>query len=262
MHKPTKFKSLQLATVIALAALAGCDRGAPDTSATGGATARPGTGSATPGTTSTPPSSTSTSGTSSTTGSSSTTVAQANTGATAAPGGSASVSASDRKFMMEAAGDGMYEVAVGKLAAEKANSPAVKKFGETMVSDHTKANNELKQLASTKGVTLPGELPADKKVELERLSKASGASFDKQFVQTVGLKDHMADIKKFETAARESQDPQLKAFAQKTLPTLQQHHSTAEKLAKAGGGSKSSSTGTTSSTNRAGAGSTTTSSSR
>lgn len=268
-------KSIPLAALIALAALAGCDRSAPDRSpASGGASTTPGTRGAQPGAPGTTPSSTGSRGMSSTgtssagtssadmsstgtssagtsgTGTSSTgagtgssastsgttpppTVAQANTGSQGAAGGatSASVSANDRKFMTEAAGDGMYEVAVGKLAAEKASNPAVRKFGQTIVSDHTKANNELKQLATSKGVTLPTELPSDKKAKLDKLSKASGADFDKQFVQTVGLQDHMADIKKFQTAAKDSQDPQVKAFAQKTLPTLQQHHSAAEKLA-------------------------------
>lgn len=230
-----QLKSISIALGVALAALAGCDRNVPDaTSASGGAAATPGTrgqSSAPAGTTQGATGSTGTSG------GTDTKVAQANPRGATSGGAAASaeVAEKDRKFMTEAAGDGLYEVAVGKLAADKASDPAVKKFGQTMVADHTKANDELKQLASTKGVTLPTALPSDKKAELDRLSKASGANFDQQFVRTVGLKDHAADIRKFETAAKESQDPQVKAFAEKTLPTLRQHHSQAQKLAGTAG---------------------------
>jgi len=84
----------------------------------------------------------------------------------------------DQTFMTKAAGGGMYEVEVSKMAASKARNADVKAYAEMLVKDHTAANDELKQLASSKGVTLPSDMPADKKAKMDKLSKSKDIDRD------------------------------------------------------------------------------------
>lgn len=142
------------------------------------------------------------------------------------------VAAADGTFMTKAAGGGIYEVEVSKLAAEKASSADVKKYAAMLVEHHTAANNELKALAAAKNVDLPSEMPADKKAKMADLAKMSGESFDKAYVQKVGIDDHETDIKLFEKAAKGATDTSVKGFAAKTLPVLKQHLAGAKGLAK------------------------------
>ena len=135
----------------------------------------------------------------------------------------------DRKFIEDAAGDGMYEVQSGQLAASKAQSPDVKGFATKIVDDHQQANNELVQLANSKHVELPAAPPRGKRHELEQLGKKSGGDFDKRFV-SASIKDHEKDIKSFEKAAAKVKDPELKAWVDKTLPHLREHLALAKKL--------------------------------
>jgi putative membrane protein len=142
----------------------------------------------------------------------------------------------DRRFMEKAAESGMFEVQIAQLAASKATDPAVKDFANKLVQDHQEANNELVQIANSKKVELPAAPPRGKRHEIEKLGKLSGAEFDKQFVKHVGVKDHESDIKEFEKAADKVKDPDLKAWAQKTLPHLREHLAMAEKLPESGKG--------------------------
>jgi len=146
-------------------------------------------------------------------------------------GAHAQVSKKDQEFMTKAAAGGLYEVQAGNLAQEKGSTPTVKSFGAMLIKDHTTANEELKALASSKGVTLPTALPADKKKRLDKIAKAK--DFDKEFVDEVGVDDHQHDIKLFEKASSDADDAQVKAFATKTLPTLKAHREHAEGLKKA-----------------------------
>ncbi|MDB5880797.1 MAG: hypothetical protein JWP43_675 [Ramlibacter sp.] len=139
----------------------------------------------------------------------------------------------DRKFIQEAAEGGMMEVEAGKLAASKASDPNVKSFGEMLVKDHSAANNELVQLANSKKVELPAGPSHGERKDVEKLGKASGKDFDKQFA-ALGVKDHEKDIKKFEKASGKVKDPELKAWIDKTLPTLRQHLAMAQKLKQGG----------------------------
>jgi len=141
----------------------------------------------------------------------------------------AAVNADDRKFMMEAATGGMMEVELGRLAAQQGSSDAVKKFGQRMVDDHSKANEELMQLASTKGVTLPTELDAKHKSEVTKLSKMTGADFDRAYSKMM-LSDHVKDVAEFEKQSTKANDADLRAFSAKTLPTLQEHLQMAQAL--------------------------------
>lgn len=137
----------------------------------------------------------------------------------------------DRKFIEKAAAGGMFEVEAGKLAQTKGTSEGVKSFGSMLEKDHAAANEELKALAGKKGVELPSTLPKDMQSHLDKLGKAK--DFDKEFIKDVGLHDHKKDISDFEKASKKAKDADVKAFAAKTLPTLQKHHQEAETLEKA-----------------------------
>jgi putative membrane protein len=132
------------------------------------------------------------------------------------------MSAADSKFIKEAAVGGMEEVSLGQLAAQKATDPDVKNFGQKMVDDHSKANDQLKQVASQKGITVPSALPASKQKEVDHLSKLSGAAFDKKYVSMM-VQDHKKDVAEFKKQSAKAKDSDLKSFASTTLPTLQDH---------------------------------------
>ena len=132
------------------------------------------------------------------------------------------VSAADRAFVKEAAIGGMAEVDFGNLAKEKASNADVKQFGDRMVTDHGKANDELKQWAQQKNVTLPTELDAKHKATHDRLSKLSGDTFDKAYMREM-VSDHQKDVAAFKKQASAAHDSDLKAWASKTLPTLEEH---------------------------------------
>ncbi len=140
----------------------------------------------------------------------------------------------DAKFMQKAAVGGMYEVEAGKLAAQKGSSDEVKKFGQRMVDDHSKVNDEMKQLAGSKGVTLPTALDRKSKDKIDKLSRLSGAEFDRQYANDM-VKDHKEDIKEFSKEANKGKDPDVKALASKTLPTLKEHLKMAQDMAGKGG---------------------------
>ncbi len=145
------------------------------------------------------------------------------------------VARGDRKFIEEAAGSGMFEVQVAQLAVSKATDPQVKSFASMLVEHHTAANNELVQIANDRRVELPAAPPRGKRKDIEKLGKKSGAEFDQAFVREVGIRDHEKDIKLFEKASKDVKDSQLKAFVDKTLPTLREHLAAARKLPQAGG---------------------------
>jgi putative membrane protein len=136
--------------------------------------------------------------------------------------GSSQLASADRQFIMEAARGGMAEVELGQLASDKAQSDAVKQFAQRMVTDHGKANDELKSLAQSKNVTLPAELDAKHKSTKDRLSKLSGAQFDRAYMQEM-VSDHQKDVSEFRKQSQSAKDAELKAWAAKTLPTLQEH---------------------------------------
>jgi putative membrane protein len=160
------------------------------------------------------------------------------------------VAKGDRKFIEKAAGGGMFEVQAGQLASSHAKSEDVKSYAGMLVDQHTKANDELTQLANAKGVELPAAPPRAMRNEIDKLGKKNGDAFDKEFVKTA-VKDHKQDIKDFEKASKDVKDPELKAWVTKTLPVLKEHLAQAEKLQSGKGsdaasmGNRSSSSGTT-----------------
>ena len=134
---------------------------------------------------------------------------------------SSMMTASPESFAKDAAEGGMAEVQMGKLAATNAKDPDVRAFGQMMVTDHSKANDELKALAQKKGYQLPADVGSHKS-DIDSLTKEKGADFDKDYVDKM-VDDHETDVKEFQRQADNGSDPDVKAFAAKTLPTLQKH---------------------------------------
>lgn len=128
----------------------------------------------------------------------------------------------DSKFAMGAAHGGAAEVAMGKLAAEKASDPDVKAFGQQMVDDHSKANDQLMGVAKDESMTLPSDMNAKQKAMYAKLKGLSGASFDKAYVKGMVM-DHEEDVAEFKKEADSGSDPKIKDFATQTLPVIQGH---------------------------------------
>jgi putative membrane protein len=141
------------------------------------------------------------------------------------------LAAMDREFATMAAGNGLYEVEVSRLAQSRATDPQVRNFAQMLVQHHTQANSELMTLLRGKGFTPPTAMPPDKQAKIQRLSQLSGAEFDRQYIQVTGIQDHQADVALFERASREAADPQLKGWAAKTLLVLRQHLQAAQGIA-------------------------------
>jgi putative membrane protein len=136
----------------------------------------------------------------------------------------------DAKFLKEAAEGNLAEVRLGELADQRAASDSVKQFGKRMATDHQKAYDELKQLASQKGVMVPTALDRGHQRLYDRLSKLSGADFDRAYMKEM-VKDHDKDVKAFRKEADAGKDADVKAWASKTLPTLQEHQQQAKQVA-------------------------------
>ncbi len=130
---------------------------------------------------------------------------------------------SDASFLKQAAENGAAEVEASRLAESKAKSPEVKSYAEAMVSDHEKVAAELQQLAQSKNVKLPTEPSLTQKAKLKMIDAGDDAKFDARYTESFGVKAHEDTIKLFSDAARDSKDADVKAFAQKTLPSLQHH---------------------------------------
>jgi putative membrane protein len=131
-------------------------------------------------------------------------------------------------FVKKAAMDGLTEVQLGKIAASKAQDPKVKQFAEQMVTDHSKANEELASIAKQKGLTVPTELDAEHQSMIQSLNAKSGKAFDAAYSEHMDA-DHAKAVALFQGAITGS-DPELAAFAKKTLPTLEQHKQMAKRL--------------------------------
>jgi putative membrane protein len=131
--------------------------------------------------------------------------------------------------MTKAAQGGIAEVDLGQLAAAKATSVEVKEFGNRMVTDHTRLNDELKALATSKGGTLPSETDAENKKAFDAIATKSGKAFDKAYMSDM-VKDHEKDVAEFEKESTAAQDPDLKKWVTNALPTLQDHLKMAKQI--------------------------------
>ena len=139
-----------------------------------------------------------------------------------AAGQKSGVSSADEKFAKSAAIGGMLEVKLGEVAEKNASSKAVKDFGSTMVTDHTKLNDELKALAAKQGITLPAELDSAHQALVDKLSKLSGAAFDKAYITDM-VKDHQKDLAEFKAEAAKTKDVELKALVEKGASVIAMH---------------------------------------
>jgi putative membrane protein len=139
------------------------------------------------------------------------------------------LSGNDREFITKAAADGLAEVELGKIAQQNAANAEVKKFGERMVTDHSKANQELEAIATKLGVTPPKQLSGQHASDVKRLSKLTGAKFDQEYSKHM-VKDHEKAVALFEKQAKRGDAEELKQFAGQTLPVLQEHLKMARSL--------------------------------
>jgi putative membrane protein len=149
-------------------------------------------------------------------------------------GSIASACAADKasqKFITEAIQSNLAEIQVGKLAQDKGQSEDVKSFGQMLVTDHTDANQKAMQVANELGVTPPNEPNAKQKATYDKLSKLSGAAFDREFAKNM-VADHKKDISAFQKESKKNDA--AGQFAQETLPVLQKHLQTAQTLQGSG----------------------------
>ncbi len=204
LRKPILFAALLLASVFA------CRK--PGEKVNSGAAGNPGTDTST-----TTTSGTDTSGTTTTNGTAQPATTTGSTGATVS-----NLSAADKDFVMKAAQGGMAEVQLGQTAQSKATDPDVQAFARKMVDDHSKANDELKQLATTKGLALPADLDAVHKKVVDEISGKSGKGFDKAYMSAM-VNDHEKTVKLLQKESKSAQDADLKSWASKTLPTVEEH---------------------------------------
>ena len=128
----------------------------------------------------------------------------------------------------------MFEVAIGKVAVQKAQNSDVRQFGQRMVDDHAKANDQLTGVASKDNLVLPTALNTKDQATIDRLSSLTGSAFDRDYMWRVVV-DHEADIARFQHEANSGTNPDLKSWASNTLPTLQDHLHQAKEIQKAVG---------------------------
>lgn len=142
---------------------------------------------------------------------------------------SAALDAKDQKFVKEAAIGGQFEVEAGRLAEKSAN-PQIREFGARMVKDHSAAADQLKRIvAERKGAEIPQGLDQEHRRLLDHLASLKSPAFDREYMSNM-VKDHDQDKKEFADASRDLRDPQLKRFAQETLPVIQQHDKMAHEV--------------------------------
>ncbi len=142
----------------------------------------------------------------------------------------AKLSGQDKSFLKDAAEGGNAEVEASKVALDKSASADVKAFAQQMVDDHGKAGTELKGLADQKGVKVSDTPSMTKKTEIKLLSERKGSSFDQHYADSIGVKAHQDTIKLFQKEVDKGSDPDVKAWASKTLPALQHHLEMAQAL--------------------------------
>jgi putative membrane protein len=137
--------------------------------------------------------------------------------------------AADVAWTQNAVQGSTAEIRLGELARQRTSNPAVNELAQRLITDHTKAVDELKQIAGKKNITVPGPVDPKQETLYDRLAKLSSAEFDKAYVAAM-VDNHRDDVAAFQKQANTSGDPELKSFAIKTLPILQEHLRAAETL--------------------------------
>jgi predicted outer membrane protein len=149
---------------------------------------------------------------------------------TGAAASGAKLSSGDQKILKDMAMADMSEIEGGKLAQSKGQSSEVKAFGQQMIDDHTANLNQVKTLASARGVDLPAEPDAKHKAMAAKLEKMSGADFDKAYMKQAGVQDHKTVHAKLTSASKKAKDPEVKALVDKTEPVVAQHLKSAQQM--------------------------------
>ncbi len=147
-------------------------------------------------------------------------------------GGTLGVDQTTSDFMVKVADVGMTEVKLGHLAEDKSSNQRIKDFGAIMVKDHSNAGDELKSLANRKNVTLPSAVGDDHQKKIDDLSKKTGKDFDRAYIDAMA-DGHQSTVNDFEKASNNTKDADIKAWVDKTLPTLKMHLDSAKAIKKA-----------------------------
>ena len=137
----------------------------------------------------------------------------------------------DAEFVVDAADGGMLEVQLAELAMKSSTSPEVKNYAKMIMTDHSKANSELKSIAAKKNITLPIAMSDDNQKKYDDLKDKAGDEFDKAYCKLM-VDDHQKDIKEFKKQADDGTDPELKSWASEKVATLEHHLVTAEDMEK------------------------------
>jgi putative membrane protein len=143
---------------------------------------------------------------------------------------SGKASKSDASFMKDAANDSAAEIELGKLVPQKTQNADVKAFAQRMVDDHTKASQELEPIAAKMGVDLP-KAPTGSHAKMVKELAKKDKNFDHEYAEAM-VKDHEKAVKLFEKTSKKGDSDEVRQFAAKTLPTLQEHLKMAQDLKK------------------------------
>lgn len=170
--------------------------------------------------------------------------------APAGTGAPVKLARSDQKIIKDLAMANMAEVEAGRLAQTKSQNEQVKKFAQQMVDDHTKALDDVKQLAQARGVTLPTELGFLQKRQANKLATLSGEAFDRAYLDKAGVAEHKKTHDMLQRAQNRAKDPDVKALVARTLPVVDQHMTAVQELHKNTARGSSTTQGTTGSSDR------------
>ena len=138
----------------------------------------------------------------------------------------------DKLFLVCAAIDNNAEMQLGQLAQTKATDPQVKQIAQRMMQDHQQAQRDLQEAAQQAGVQLPRSVTATKQQEMRVLQSLSGKDFDQQYIAKMQA-GHAKAVNEYQATAQLAKNDQVKAYASKTLPTLQQHYQQVQQTATA-----------------------------
>lgn len=145
-------------------------------------------------------------------------------------GATANLARSDQKLIKDLAQANMAEIEAGRMAKSKSQNEQVKNFAQQMIDDHTKALDDVKQLAQSKGVTLPTELDRTHKRQADRMAALSGDAFDRAYLERAGVADHKKTHAMLQRAQSRAKDPDVKALVARTLPIVDQHMTAVQQL--------------------------------
>jgi len=151
-------------------------------------------------------------------------------GSTASGAAATALSKADQKTLADMARANLAEIEMGRLAQSKSQDEQVKNFAQQMIDDHTKALNDVQQLAQAKGVTLPTEPDSKHKKMADKLGKMSGDAFNRSYMAQAGVSDHKKVHSMLQKTESRAKDPDVKALAAKMRPTVEQHLNSAEQM--------------------------------